>query len=62
MMMSFFDVFFGEAKPEGKLQFILPSSMIAVKHQKEDLPYDSKYPLFLFIWTLLSIGRYILIR
>jgi len=43
-------------------QFKLPSSMIAVKHQKEDLPYDSKYPLFLFIWTLLSIGRYILIR
>jgi beta-glucosidase len=42
------DVIFGVAKPEGKLPFELPSSMEAVKNQKEDLPYDSKEPLFKF--------------
>jgi beta-glucosidase len=40
------DVIFGKAKPEGKLPFELPSSMEAVKNQKEDVPYDSKMPLF----------------
>ena len=42
------DVIFGVAKPEGKLPFELPSSMEAVKNQKEDLPYDSKDPLYKF--------------
>ncbi len=42
------DVIFGKAKPEGKLPFELPSSMEAVRNQKEDLPYDSKNPLFPF--------------
>jgi len=42
------DVLFGKAKPEGKLPFELPSSMEAVKNQKEDLPYDSKAPLYKF--------------
>lgn len=42
------DVIFGKAHPEGKLPFELPSSMEAVKNQKEDLPYDSKNPLYKF--------------
>lgn len=42
------DVIFGKAKPEGKLPFELPSSMDAVRNQKEDLPYDSKDPLYKF--------------
>ncbi len=42
------DVIFGKAKPEGKLPFELPSSMEAVRNQKEDLPYDSKNPLYPF--------------
>ncbi|MCP4975817.1 MAG: glycoside hydrolase family 3 protein, partial [Maribacter sp.] len=41
-------VLFGEAKPEGKLPFELPSSWEAVKNQKEDVPYDSKDPLYPF--------------
>jgi beta-glucosidase len=42
------DVIFGKAKPEGKLPFELPSSMEAVRNQKEDVPYDSKDPLYQF--------------
>lgn len=42
------DVIFGIAKPEGKLPFELPSSMDAVRNQKEDVPYDSKDPLYAF--------------
>ncbi|WP_369753837.1 glycoside hydrolase family 3 protein [Flavobacterium sp. WC2409] len=42
------DVIFGNAKPEGKLPFELPSSMEAVRNQKEDVPYDSKDPLYHF--------------
>lgn len=42
------DVIFGKAKPEGRLPFELPSSMEAVRNQKEDLPYDSKDPLYKF--------------
>jgi len=42
------DVIFGKAKPGGKLPFELPSSMEAVRNQKEDLPYDSKGPLYKF--------------
>lgn len=40
------DVLFGIRKPSGKLPFELPSSWEAVKNQKEDLPYDSKDPLY----------------
>lgn len=40
------DVVFGKAKPGGKLPFELPRSMAAVREQKEDLPHDSKDPLF----------------
>ena len=42
------DVIFGKFTPQGKLPFELPSSMEAVKKQKEDLPYDSENPLFKF--------------
>ena len=42
------DLIFGVVNPTGKLPFELPSSMQAVENQKEDLPYDSKDPLFPF--------------
>jgi beta-glucosidase len=42
------DVIFGKIKPYAKLPFELPSSMEAVRKQKEDLPYDSENPLFKF--------------
>ncbi len=42
------DVIFGKAKPEGKMPFELPSSMEAVRNQKEDIPHDSKDPLYPF--------------
>ena len=42
------NVIFGKIKPEGKLPFELPSSMEAVRNQKEDVPYDSKDPLYKF--------------
>lgn len=46
------DVIFGKAKPEGKLPFELPSSMEAVRKQKEDVPYDSENPLYPFAFGL----------
>ncbi|MBN1410108.1 MAG: glycoside hydrolase family 3 C-terminal domain-containing protein [Spirochaetales bacterium] len=42
------DILFGRFSPVGKLPFELPSSMEAVKKQKEDVPYDSENPLFPF--------------
>jgi beta-glucosidase len=42
------DLIFGQFKPSGKLPFELPSSMDAVLKQKEDVPYDSKDPLYPF--------------
>lgn len=42
------DVIFGKYKPSGKLPIELPSSMEAIRNQKEDVPYDSKNPLFHF--------------
>ncbi len=42
------DVLFGNARPEGKLPFELPSSMDAVRNQKADVPYDSENPLYPF--------------
>ena len=45
---AFLDVVFGKYKPGGHLPIELPSSMDAVRNQKEDLPYDSKDPLYKF--------------
>ena len=42
------DVIFGKDKPGGHLPIELPSSMAAVRAQKEDVPYDSKDPLYKF--------------
>jgi beta-glucosidase len=42
------DVIFGQAAPSARLPFELPSSMEAVRRQKEDVPYDSEDPLFRF--------------
>ncbi|RPI31577.1 MAG: glycoside hydrolase family 3 protein [Chloroflexota bacterium] len=42
------DVVFGRFSPTGMLPFELPSSMQAVRLQKEDLPYDSENPLYPF--------------
>jgi beta-glucosidase len=42
------EVIFGKFNPVGKLPFDLPSSMEAVKKQKEDVPFDSEDPTFKF--------------
>ncbi len=46
------DIIFGRFKPQGKLPFELPSSMEAVRKQKEDLPYDSEDPAYPFGYGL----------
>jgi beta-glucosidase len=46
------DVIFGKYKPGGHLPIEMPSSMEAVRNQKEDMPYDSKDPLFKFGYGL----------
>lgn len=40
------DLLFGIRKAEGKMPFELPSSWEAVEQQLEDVPYDSKAPLY----------------
>lgn len=45
---AFLEVVFGRFNPQGKLPIELPSSMDAVRKQKEDVPYDSENPLFKF--------------
>jgi beta-glucosidase len=45
-------VVFGEAAPEGKLPFELPSSMAAVRAQRTDVPSDSVDPLYPFGYGL----------
>ncbi len=40
------DVLFGKVTPSGKLPFELPSSAEALRAQLEDLPHDSRAPLF----------------
>jgi beta-glucosidase len=42
------DVIFGKSVPGGRMPFEIPSSMQAVRAQKEDMPYDSKNPLYPF--------------
>ena len=39
-------VIFGQAEPEEKLPFELPTSMEAVRQQRTDVPRDSVNPLF----------------
>jgi beta-glucosidase-like glycosyl hydrolase len=45
---AFLDVVFGTAKPEGKLPFDLPRSDAAVEAAMEDVPFDTKEPIFRF--------------
>jgi beta-glucosidase len=45
-------VVFGEAAPEGRLPFELPSSMAAVRAQRTDVPFDSADPLYPFGYGL----------
>jgi beta-glucosidase len=42
------DVIFGRFTPCGKLPIEMPSSLEAVRKQREDVPYDSESPLFPF--------------
>jgi len=42
------ELIFGQFQPSGKMPFELPSSVEAVEQQKEDIPYDSKNPLYPF--------------
>jgi len=46
------DAIFGRFNPDGRLPIELPSSMEAVRAQKEDMPYDSANPLFRFGYGL----------
>jgi beta-glucosidase len=45
---ALFDVLTGAAEAKGKLPFDLPSSMAAVEASREDVPFDTKDPLFRF--------------
>ena len=51
------DLLFGIRIPEGKLPIELPSSWEAVENQKEDVPYDSKDPLYPFGYGLTYDGE-----
>ena len=42
------ELIYGQYKPTGKLPIEIPSSMEAVENQFEDVPYDSKDPLYPF--------------
>jgi beta-glucosidase len=42
------ELIYGKFKPSGKLPIEIPSSMEAVENQFEDVPYDSKDPLYPF--------------
>lgn len=45
---AFLDIVLGKASPEGKLPFDLPRSDAAVVASREDVPYDTKDPVFKF--------------
>ena len=47
-----FEMIYGHFNPSGKLPVEMPSSKEAVENQFEDVPYDSKEPLFPFGWGL----------
>jgi hypothetical protein len=51
------ELVFGRFSPTGRLPFELPSSMEAVRAQKEDVPYDSVDPLFPFDFGMSYIDR-----
>ena len=42
------DIIFGKFNPTAILPFEMPSSMQAVENQFEDVPFDSKDPIFPF--------------
>ncbi len=42
------EMLFGKFSPSGKLPIEIPSSVEAVENQLEDMPYDSKDPLYKF--------------
>ena len=42
------EMIFGKFNPSGKLPIEIPSSVEAVNNQFEDVPYDSKDPLYKF--------------
>lgn len=44
----FVEVLFGDARPEGRLPFDLPSSMTAVEASREDVAFDTDNPLYSF--------------
>lgn len=46
------EMIYGHFNPSGKLPIEMPSSKEAVENQLEDVPYDSKDPLFPFGWGL----------
>ena len=46
------DIIFGLAKPTGRLPFEMPSSTTAVEEQLEDVPFDSRNPVFPFGYGL----------
>lgn len=54
---NLFKTLLGTVPPQGKLPFELPSSWAAVLEQKEDVPYDSKAPLFAFGFGLSNYGK-----
>lgn len=45
---AFLDVVFGISEPEGKLPFDLPRSDAAVRNGMEDVPFDTRNPVFKF--------------
>ena len=51
------DLIYGKFSPTGKLPIEFPSSMEAVKVQKEDMPYDSEKPLFPFGFGLTYLNE-----
>lgn len=54
---AFLDVVLGDAAPEGKLPFDLPSSMKAVEESRSDVPYDTADPAFRFGHGLRYSGK-----
>ncbi len=42
------DIVFGKYAPTAKLPVEIPSSMEAVRGQKEDVPHDSANPLYAY--------------